>query len=358
MPNWGLSMTEGTITNWLRAENEDVEKGDEIAEIETTKLTGVYEAHVPGTIRKIVAPKGSTRPVGSLIGVMADADVSDEAIAAFIAGYVDDDEAAGDMAGQAASSRTVSAGGAAIHAVTAGDGSGLPIVLLHGFGGNAEGWSLVQAQLAQDRKVVAIDLPGHGRSGKLVPDGGYAAVAGVIGDALDALGIERFHLCGHSYGGAVAAALADLRPSSVAALCLVAPAGFGSPVNRSFLDSFRKADDRKAVREALEMLFADDALASRAMIADTLGQLRIDGARTALDKIAEMLIGGDRAADVDPQNTLFVWGSEDRVVPLPEDGRLPAGAALQVIESSGHMPQAERAGEFIRRLSDFIQTKD
>ncbi|NUF22916.1 2-oxo acid dehydrogenase subunit E2 [Acinetobacter oleivorans] len=85
IPKWGLSMEEGTIAQWLIKEGDSFNKGDEICEIETTKIVNVLEAPFAGTLRKILAKDGDTLPVGGLIAVCADSEVSDAEIETFIA---------------------------------------------------------------------------------------------------------------------------------------------------------------------------------------------------------------------------------------------------------------------------------
>lgn len=85
IPKWGLSMEEGTIAQWLIKEGDSFNKGDEICEIETTKIVNVLEAPFAGTLRKILAKDGDTLPVGGLIAVCAESQVSDAEIEKFIA---------------------------------------------------------------------------------------------------------------------------------------------------------------------------------------------------------------------------------------------------------------------------------
>lgn len=85
IPKWGLSMEEGTIAQWLIKEGDSFNKGDEICEIETTKIVNVLEAPFAGTLRKILAKDGDTLPVGGLIAVCAESEVSDAEVEKFIA---------------------------------------------------------------------------------------------------------------------------------------------------------------------------------------------------------------------------------------------------------------------------------
>ena len=71
MPKWGLAMEEGALTSWLVQSGSEVEKGKEIAEIETSKLANVFESPVSGTLRRLVAKEGDVLPVGALLAVLA-----------------------------------------------------------------------------------------------------------------------------------------------------------------------------------------------------------------------------------------------------------------------------------------------
>src|SRR5690606_34486932 len=87
MPQWGLEMTEGTLSNWHVSVGDSLSKGSEIADIETAKIVNAMEAgqDMPGVVRRLVAKAGDTLPVGGLLAVMADESVDDAAIDAFIA---------------------------------------------------------------------------------------------------------------------------------------------------------------------------------------------------------------------------------------------------------------------------------
>src|SRR5207237_10217479 len=88
MPKWGLTMTEGKILGWLKHEGDSFKPGEELLEIETTKITNVFEASEGGTLRRIVAQAGATLPIGALLAVAASAEVPDAEIEAFVAGFV------------------------------------------------------------------------------------------------------------------------------------------------------------------------------------------------------------------------------------------------------------------------------
>jgi pyruvate dehydrogenase E2 component (dihydrolipoamide acetyltransferase) len=87
MPKWGIEMTEGTIAGWNSAVGQAVNKGDNLLDVETEKIVNVVDAPASGTLRRIVANKGDTLPVGALLGVIADAAASDAALEQFIATF-------------------------------------------------------------------------------------------------------------------------------------------------------------------------------------------------------------------------------------------------------------------------------
>jgi pimeloyl-ACP methyl ester carboxylesterase len=111
-------------------------------------------------------------------------------------------------------------------------GAGEPLVLLHGVGESAVGWQPIHQALSDHYDVIAMDLPGFGRSPALPR--GVAPTAAVLADAvegeLDRLGVVQFHVAGYSLGARVALELATRgRTHSVIA---IAPDGLGAPLER------------------------------------------------------------------------------------------------------------------------------
>ena len=186
MPKWGLSMQEGMVVHWWKQPGDQVAEGEDLVDIETTKITNTAEAPASGLLRRIVAQTNETHPVGALLAVLADADASDAEVDRFVADFQASftPEAVDEEAEGALSLRTVVAGGRQLRiGVTAGEGD--PVVLLHGFAGDLNGWLFNIEALSAAGPVIAFDLPGHGASAKDVGDGSLGELAGAIAAALD-----------------------------------------------------------------------------------------------------------------------------------------------------------------------------
>ena len=364
MPKWGMTMTEGRVAGWLVGEGDAIRPGIEVVEIETSKITNVMDTPASGVLRRRLIDVGATAPVGSLLAVVAEPDVSDGDIDAFIGAYVvaapDEGEGA-----EGPRPRLVDAGGRAINVLTMGAGDAMPLVLLHGFGGDLNSWLFNQPEFAKDRAVHALDLPGHGGS-DLDPGAGSATdLAAAIAVTIDALGLGIVHLAGHSLGGAVAAQVAASHAGRVASLLLVAPVGLGPGIDAGYIQAFLAAERRRPMQEALGRLFADPALVTRQMADEALQSRRRDGAAQALGAIAGAnFAGGRQSVDVRTAlalqriPVLIVWGARDGIIPPAHADGLPASVAVQVIEDAGHMPHMEQAQRFNALARAFLAKAD
>ncbi|HSK40916.1 MAG TPA: alpha/beta fold hydrolase, partial [Arenibaculum sp.] len=194
MPKWGLSMTEGKITGWLKKPGDTVAVGDELLEVETDKITNVLEAGDAGTLRRILGEEGTVYPVKTLVAVLADPEVPDDEIDAFIAGFTvpgtDDGEEEAEAGPRYLFAETRVG---TIRYARRGDG-GPPVVLVHGFGGDLDNWLFNIDALAEHATVHAPDLPGHGQSTKAMPDPTLSGLSEALLAIMDEVGIDAAHL--------------------------------------------------------------------------------------------------------------------------------------------------------------------
>lgn len=352
MPKWGMEMTEGTVAEWLVQEGSEVSANDEIVEIETTKITNVYEAPVSGLLRRITVPDGQTVPVKTLIAVVAPADVPDSDINAFVEGYGASGQAGEDEHGGGSSAQTIDAGTGPLRYLKTGGAPGTPVLLLHGFGGDLNSWMFNQPALSARHTVLALDLPGHGESTKQLEEPTVAALSHTVDAFLEALGIERAHIVGHSLGGACALSLGRDRPGRAASLTLICPVGLGSEINAAYVTGFIEANRRKEMKPVLTDLFADESAVSRDMVNDVLKYKRIDGVEEALTAISQAAFsGGVQAVSLrECLNELAVpvkviWGNADRIIPSSQASNLPESVSVHIIDGAGHMVHMEKAAE-------------
>ena len=363
MPKWGLTMTEGKVLGWIKHEGDSFRAGEELLEIETTKITNVFEAGEPGTLRRILAAEGATLPIGALLAVAAPKSVPDAEIDAFVAGFVAPEPAAAEAAEDGAlAPRDIEAGGRRLRVLDLGGGAeATPVLLVHGFGGDLNSWMFTLPLLAERRRAVALDLPGHGSADKDVGAGDADMFAAAVADAIAELELDRVHLVGHSMGGAIALGVAARRPDAIASLSLIATAGLGPEINGAFIDAFIRAGRRREAQEALAMLVHDPALVSRAMIEETLRYKRLDGVAAVLDTIARAWFpGGRQAIDLRPAlgalavPVQLIWGRDDRIIPCAHAKALADRVQVHIIEAAGHLPHMEKSGEVNRLIARFI----
>jgi pyruvate dehydrogenase E2 component (dihydrolipoamide acetyltransferase) len=366
MPKWGLSMQLGKITAWAVAEGDEVQVGDDLADIETEKITGTLEAADAGTVRRIVARAGEDVPVSGTIALIAPAEVGDDALDAAVlearavidAGVPDDAGGGAELQTADVGGRKVSYAGAAAPESQDGD----VILLVHGYGGDRNSWLFLQEPLAAKYRVYALDLPGHGTSAKDVGDGTLGVLADAVAGVLDALGADRAHLVGHSMGGAVALAVAARDPGRIASLTLIAPTGFGAGINAGYLRGFADAQTRRELKPVAGQLFADESLVTRQLVDDLLAYKRLDGVDESLHTLLGTLLDGDAqrgdsaaalAALGGAIPVTVVWGRADRIIPAAQAESV-TGAVRHLIDGAGHMPQMERPAEVQAAIEETI----
>jgi pyruvate dehydrogenase E2 component (dihydrolipoamide acetyltransferase) len=352
MPKWGLAMEEGMLARWAVEEGATIAEGQEIMDIETSKIANVFESPVAGVLRRRVVREGDTVPVGALLGVVSEPDVPDAAVDSFVADFLSSFKPAdaGERRGPVA--ETIEVAGRRLRYLRAGPDVGEPIVLLHGFGADMSTWMFNHAALAEDRPVYALDLPGHGGSAKELDDGSVAALAAVVADYLDAVGIEMAHLVGHSLGGAIAAAIALDKPNRVSALTLIAPAGLGTEIAGEFIEGFIGESRARKLRPVIEMLVADPQIVTADMVEEVLKFKRLDGAVAALRTVADANFAGgsqrfslrSRLGEISVPIRI-VWGEADRILPAGHADGLPASIVVVRVPGAGHIVHMEKAAE-------------
>ncbi len=247
------------------------------------------------------------------------------------------------------------------------EGTGPTIVLVHGFGGALDWWDDIAPSLASDHRVIRIDLMGHG--GTDAPRSGYtiARQAQLVSEVLDKLGVEHFTLIGHSMGGEVATALAELNPARIERMVLIdSPPVVGTkfsllarayftPVIGELLHHF--SSDR-ILRQGLQQGFAPGFPVPDKFVAD-FRQLTYDAAREAHDDSEAYRAAkptNERLAALNPVPPLLViFGTEDAIVP-PEHAKYfeqVPDSKVVMIEGAGHSPMVETPQKVLDLIRGF-----
>lgn len=249
-------------------------------------------------------------------------------------------------------------------------GSGEPVVLLHGIGHRRQAWRPVFDALAQTHDVIAFDLAGFGESPPFpssVPYDMDHSCSNLVAN-FERLGLDRPHVVGNSLGGALALELGAR--DAVRSVTALSPAGFFGPVNRfvalSQLISLRAI----ALASPDFMLRAVSAsrlgrrLIGRALYAhperadaeSTLGDARAMKAASAFERVAisALTYRFDRAISVP---TTIVWGTRDRILPFNQSATARErvrGAQHIALVDAGHVPMIDQPEAIVRTVIDTI----
>lgn len=251
------------------------------------------------------------------------------------------------------------------------EGVGPTIVLIHGFGAAIDWWDDIAPGLAADHRVIRIDLIGHG--GTMAPRSGYSIErqAMLVSGLLDRLGVDRFTVIGHSMGGEVATALAEINPQRIERMILIdSPARsesaeftimtgvyFQRPLGEVL--SYLESDD--AIRRGLAQGFAPGFTVPD-MFVDDVKQLTYSAFRQAHDESVtyrKTKPPYERIAALKPLPPLLaIFGTRDAII-SPDDAkffeRVP-GAKVTMIEGAGHSPMVESPTKVLELIRSFLRS--
>lgn len=248
--------------------------------------------------------------------------------------------------------------GGALHAVWLRQGKGLPVVMLHGFSGDLNNWRGLLAGARVDWPCLALDLPCHGASPRLLP-AGLDGIAALVEARLAAEGIGECVIAAHSFGGAVAARLASRGQVDVRGLCLFAPAGLHPLIDQDFTRGILRARRPESLRPWLEQLVHDPKVISPAFVQAVTRSREDDGLTGAMQAFADQFfpdgtqgfgIRDDLARLGQPVRVVF--GQQDRILPFASTRGLPGHVGLHALEHCGHMPHLEHPALALRLLAE------
>lgn len=244
-------------------------------------------------------------------------------------------------------------------------GSGKPLVLVHGYLGGSRQWDSLLPMLSQHFEVVTLDLAGCGMANHLVAPADMGDHARNVLATLDHIGIERFHLLGHSMGGMVVQEITSQAPHRVDKLVLYATGPLGSiPGRFETMARSRERLKEDGVQRTARRICATwllDCEASPAFEAlAALATQSSEAAASAGLSAMESWDGRERLARIE-QATLIIWGERDRSYGWSQIEALWRGissASLAVLPACAHAVHLERSALFCTLLVEFLAQSD
>lgn len=418
----GEYMESVLILAWAARPGDRVKTGDLLVTVETAKAATEIEADRDGWLAEILFPEGTEAPVGAVLGTLSDtrtdvageaadaaAAVADENACASQAGAVSSGNASGSQAQRVVASplarRIARAEGLDLSGVHGTGPHGRikqrdvkaalaerartasrpvqetrgahpaasvsparqsrqadPVLLLHGFAADRTAWRQVLPLLPADMETVALDLPGHG-SEAASPAASIEDLALALSDRLDALGIARAHLVGHSLGGAAALQLAAIGRVAVRSMTLFAPGGLGPDIHGGFIVGLTGSANAEALDQWLGFMVANRSALPDGYAAAAYRQLQRAGNAATLRLMADSLFpGGTQGFNLGEAlaalnvPTRLVWGRADRVASSSHAAMAPGFVAVHMLDGVGHVPQLEVPALAARLIAETVRS--
>jgi pimeloyl-ACP methyl ester carboxylesterase len=259
-------------------------------------------------------------------------------------------------------------------------GAGPVVVLVHGLAGTMKTWDPVLEGLSSTCTVVAVDLPGHGRSAPPAGDYSLDAYAGCVRDLLDSLGHQAATVVGHSLGGGVAMQFAYQYPQRCERLVLVSSGGLGADVSFALRAAALPGSERLVALIANRYVIAAATVVGRS--ASAVGITAAAGViesiracatfadaesrrsffrtlRGVIDHRGQRVSATDRLDLMNEIPSLLVWGANDRIIPVSHAHRAHQAmpnSRLEVFEPSGHLPHIDDPARFVQVVRAFLDT--
>jgi pimeloyl-ACP methyl ester carboxylesterase len=256
------------------------------------------------------------------------------------------------------------------------EGSGPPLLLIHGFGASTFTWRRVAPDLALTNRVIAVDLKGFGQSDKPF-DGRYSVYdqAELLAQLIEEKDLRGLTLVGHSFGGGVALLLAleakQRLEGRISRLVLLDSIAYPQniPVFFKMLDvpvvsqlGIRMVPPSVQTRVALKIAYFDDSKITPEEVEAYAAPLNTAAGKHAIIHSARQIVPEDIETLSERYKTielptLIMWCDHDRIVPLEVGLKLRrtlSNSTLRLVEDCGHMPQEEQPESTLKLLRDFI----
>jgi pimeloyl-ACP methyl ester carboxylesterase len=243
-------------------------------------------------------------------------------------------------------------------------GSGNALVLLHGFLETSTMWKPYADIFSKTHKVITIDLLGHGKTPCLGYIHSMEEMAETVFAVLTALRLRKIHMAGHSMGGYVALAFAELYPDYIKGLCLINSTARADSaerkMNRDRAINAVKYNHKQFIRLAITNLFRPK---NRKIFAENIKEVKKEALTISLQGIVAALEGMKIREDREvllhfsPYKKMMIIGKCDPVLVYEELIDQTQNSEVDVrVFPDGHMSHIENKDELTRSLNDFVRT--
>lgn len=246
-------------------------------------------------------------------------------------------------------------------------GNGPVIVLLHGYLETGDVWSRFSARLSASSRVLTVDLPGHGASDIFSEVHTMEFMAESINGLLNATGIERAFLAGHSLGGYITLAFAELFPERLTGYCL-----FHSHPLADTTEALEKREREIAIVKAgkkylmypdnVKLMFADKNLDKFSGEYELSKKIASEiSAEGIVSVLKGMIARPSRVSVMESGRVPFLWilGLLDNYISCGEiqkKVKVPANCRVEILEYSGHMGFVEEEARSAEMITDFLNS--
>lgn len=248
------------------------------------------------------------------------------------------------------------------------EGSGLPVLLLHGFAEDGTVWEPLTRQLKTGYRLLIPDLPGSGRSSLLPGEPSIDALAAELKELIDQEGIGPCVLIGHSMGGYISLAFAEKYPALVKAFGLFHSTAYADSeekkaARRKSIGFIRQHGAAAFIRQSIPNLFAAGTRESRPQLVEDLIRRYSDLSPESLVYYYEAMIGRpDRVSVLRKFEgpVLFIMGEKDQAVPYEQSLKQchePMVSVIHTLENAGHMgmlEETEKSGVILESFLNFV----
>jgi 3-oxoadipate enol-lactonase len=245
------------------------------------------------------------------------------------------------------------------------EGTGFPLILIHGLNGDFTGWAPVMPELAKHYRTIALDVRGHGQSGK--PDQPYSIrqFSEDLQEFLHQLRVPRAHILGLSMGGAIGQQFALDHPEKIRSLILVSTFSYVDPPARQAFSRLRQSlavgGYPAFFDEVVKLAFTPKYIAANPGPLAELKEKRVRiNSPVAIGRATDACMNFTLKEEISRITlpTLVVSGKDDVFTPIhlaEQIHRSIRGSEWKIIEAAGHNLYIEKAPQLVQIALEFLR---